>query len=257
MNEAFRSIQRSLPVGVFALLSFALAFAVPEQSRTGDDGRAADPRLREVLEAFDRVQSGIRTLSAEFSETTTSQILSEPLQSRGRFFLTKPASVLWEYVEPEPMRFVVANDEYIGYFPERKKAERSDVRRWSERIFRIFGLGQTSEELAKFYTIRLADPDPDMKGTKLLVLEPKKRRVRRRVEQVRFWVDASTYLPVRFELTGREGYARVIRFRDVRVNPDLSATLYRLEVPPGVKVTSGTSGLDAVRPRGPSQAPRP
>ena len=257
MKGVFRSVEWPLAVGASVLLAVALAFPASESGRTEDHGRTDDPRLREVLEAFDRVQAGIRTLSAEFSETTTSAILSQPLQSRGRFFLTKPSSVLWEYVEPEVMWFVVANDEYVGYFPERKKAERSDVRRWSERIFRIFGLGQTSEELSKFSSVRLAEPGPDMKGTKLLVLEPKKRRVRKRVEQVRFWVDASTYLPVRFELAGREGYTRVIRFRDVRVNPDLSAGLYRVEIPPGVTVTSGTSGLEAVRPRGPSEAPRP
>lgn len=246
------SMATILAVGACA---FALGAQAPGKphDRAGD----ADPRLREVLVGFDRIQSGIRTLSAEFSETTTSRILSQPLESRGRFYLTKPASVLWEYAEPERMRFVVANDEYIGYFPERKKAERSDVKRWSERIFRIFGLGQTSAELSKFYEVRLAEPGPDMKGTELLVLEPRKRRVRKRVEQVRFWVDASTYLPVRFELTGRDGYSRVIQFRDVRVNPELASNLYVVEIPDGVTVTTGTSGLDAVRAKGPASSPRP
>ena len=236
-----------------SMIAFAIASAAPSRGNS-ETPATADTAVREVLDAFDRVQAGIRTLSAVFVESTTSQLLKEPILSRGRFYLTKPSSVLWEYTEPEEMRFVVANDEYVGYFPQRKKAERSDIRRFSDRIFRIFGLGQTSAELSKFYDIRLEDPGPDMKGTKLLVLEPTKRRVRKRVERVRFWVADATYLPVRFELQGRDGYSRVIQFRDVRVNPEIAPGLYVVDIPRGVTVTHGTSGLDVGRSRGPSTA---
>jgi outer membrane lipoprotein-sorting protein len=237
-------------------VAVAIASASPSRGKSETPARA-DAAVREVLDAFDRVQAGIKTLSAGFVETTTSQLLKDPIQSRGRFYLTKPSSVLWEYTEPEEMRFVVANDEYIGYFPQRKRAERSDVHRFSERIFRIFGLGQTSEELSKFYDIHLQDPGPDMKGTTLLVLEPKKRRVRKHVERVRFWVSDATYLPVRFELQGRDDYSRVIQFRDVRVNPDIAASLYVVDIPHGVTVTRGTSGLDVSRARGQATSQEP
>jgi outer membrane lipoprotein-sorting protein len=216
-------------------------------------GGAEDAALRETLAGFDRVQATIRALSAEFTETTTSQLLKEPIQAKGRFYLTKPSSVLWEYAEPEVMRFAIANDEYVGYFPQRKRAEKSDVHRWSERIFRIFGLGQTSAELGKFYFIRSADPGPNDPGTRLLVLEPRKRRVRKHVEQVRLWVSATTYLPAKIELSGKDGYVRVIQFHALEVNPDLAAGLYDIEIPAGVTVTNGTSGLETVRPQGPSR----
>jgi outer membrane lipoprotein-sorting protein len=211
-----------------------------------------DPALEEVLTGFDRVQGKIRTLSANFTQTTTNRILKDPIQASGRFYLTKPSSVLWEYEEPEVMRFAIANDEYVGYFPQRKRAERSDVHRWSERIFRMFGLGQTSAELGKFYSIRLAEPGAGEHGTYVLVLEPKKRRVRKQIAQVRLWVSVSDYLPVRIELGGKDGYVQVIEFRDVRVNPDLAASLYTIEIPPGTPVTNGTSGLETVRPQDPS-----
>src|SRR5262245_58963248 len=68
--------------------------------------------LPEVLSRFDRVQTTIRTLSAEFAQTTRNPVLKAPVEAKGRFFLTKPDSVLWEYVTPEPMRFVVAGGEY-------------------------------------------------------------------------------------------------------------------------------------------------
>jgi outer membrane lipoprotein-sorting protein len=223
----------------------AAAPAGEDPARAGD---AVSPELKEILAGFDRVQATIRTLSADFTETTTSHLLKDPIQAKGSLYLTKPSSVLWEYEEPEVMRFAISNDEYVGYFPQRKRAEKSDIHRWSERIFRIFGLGQTSAELGKFYTIRAADPGADPPGTNLLLLEPKKRRVRKRVEQVKLWISSSTHLPLRIELSGRDGYVRVIQLHDLRVNPDLSASLYNIEIPAGVTVTSGTSGLETVRP---------
>jgi outer membrane lipoprotein-sorting protein len=237
------------PLGTLA----APARDVPAPSSTA--AGAGEAAAVEVLSGFDRVQDKIRTLSARFVQTTTNQLLKDPIQASGRFYLTKPSSVLWEYEQPEVMRFAIANDEYVGYFPQRKRAERSDVHRWSERIFRMFGLGQTSAELGKFYTIRLADPGSGVPETRLLVLEPKKRRIRKQIEQVRLWVGASDFLPVKIELSGKDGYAQAIQFRDVRVNPELSASLYSIEIPPGVTVTNGTSGLSTVRPQGPS-APR-
>jgi outer membrane lipoprotein-sorting protein len=207
----------------------------------------AEPRsqsLDRVLARFDEVQGRIRTLSAEFTQTTRSPLLKDPIVAQGRFYLTKPDSVLWEYQSPEPMRFVVAEGSYTGYFPQRKRAETRDIKRWSEQLFRFFGVGQGSKELGKFYDLALGDPGPDGKGAYLLVLSPKKRRVRKNVDEVRLWVDASTLLPVRIDYMGRDGNQRELRFLNTRVNPDLAAGLYDVKIPAGVPITNGFSGLD-------------
>jgi outer membrane lipoprotein-sorting protein len=207
----------------------------------------AEPRsesLDRVLARFDEVQSRIRTLSAEFIQTTRSPLLKDPIVAQGRFYLTKPDSVLWEYQSPEPMRFVVAEGSYTGYFPQRKRAERRDIKRWSEQLFRFFGVGQGSSELGKFYDLALGEPGLDEKGAYLLVLSPKKRRVRKNVDEVRLWVDASTLLPVRIDYMGRDGNQRELRFLNTRLNPDLAAGLYDVKIPAGVPITNGFSGLD-------------
>ncbi|HEX4935795.1 MAG TPA: outer membrane lipoprotein carrier protein LolA [Gemmatimonadaceae bacterium] len=201
--------------------------------------------LESVLSKFDGVQGRLVTLSAEFTETTTSPLLKQPLVSRGRVFLTKPDSVRWEYSAPEPMQFVIARDEYVGVFPERKKAERRDVKRWSEQLFRYFGLGQGSGELGKIYEIRLGDPGPSMKGTVQLVLSPKKRRMRRSVDEVLLWVDQEKMLPVRLDYHGKDGNLRSIVFRNAQLNPQLSASLYDLDIPEGFEISRGFTALGA------------
>lgn len=202
--------------------------------------------LEEVLQHFDAVQGTMRTLSAQFTETTTSELLKEPMVSRGQFYMTKPDSVMWEYTSPESMQFIIAKDEYVGYFPSRKQAERRNIQRWRDQIFRFFGLGQVSEELMKFYDIRLEDPGPEMKGTYALALDPRKHRVKKRMESVRFWVDGSTFLPVKVEYRGQSGNVRVIQFQKIQLNPDLSAGLYDLTIPSDVTVTTGFGGIQGL-----------
>ncbi len=201
------------------------------------------PALRQVLERFDAVQAEIQTLSAEFTETTESRLLTEAIVAQGRVFLTKPDSVRWEYSRPEEMSFVIREDEYTGYFPRRKQAERRDIHRWREQLFRFLGLGQASTELEKFYDIRLGPEEEARPGRHLLVLDPKKSRVRKRMDAVRFWIDAASYLPVRVEYQAKSGNRRVIDFDRMTVNPELAANLYRMEIPAGVVVTNGFSAL--------------
>jgi len=141
---------------LFCILALALG--------PSGDGRADTADLSTVLEQFDRVQNSIRTLSADFREVTTNPLLVEPIRAEGRFYMTKPAAIRWEYTRPEEMRFVIAEDEYTGYFPAQHRAERRNVQRWREHIFRFFGVGQASGELEKFYDIRLDTADNDVPG---------------------------------------------------------------------------------------------
>ena len=209
---------------------------------------AATDDLATVLERFDEVQRNIQSMSASFSQTTVNPLLEAPLSARGRFFLRKPASVLWEYVSPEAMVFAIDEGRYTGYFPGRKKAERRDVHRWTEQIFRFFALGQVSAELRKFYDIHLEDPGADMKDTHLLVLDPSKRRVKKRVEEVRLWVHRDTCLPAKVQYVNREGATRTLVFQDVRLNPDLSTSLFQVQIPSGVAVTTGFTEMGSSGP---------
>jgi outer membrane lipoprotein-sorting protein len=231
----------AIPVAFFGpVLAKELKTQKADSARVTASGETLD----QVLTRFDRVQGQVRTLSAEFVQTTRSPLLKDPIIAKGQFYLTKPASVLWEYATPEPMRFVVSDGTYTGYFPERKRAEKRDIKRWSEQLFRFFGVGQGSKELGKFYEITLGESGPDERGTFLLVLTPKKHRVRKRFGEVKLWVDAVTLLPTRIDYAGKDGDEREIRLLNTRLNPDLATGLYNVAIPEGVPITSGFSGLD-------------
>lgn len=233
---------------VVALVVTGVGFVSAKEPKDGGAETAqtsvSSETLTQVLARFDQVQGQIRTFSAEFVQSTRSPLLKAPVIAKGQFYLTKPDSVLWEYTVPEPMRFVVAGGAYTGYFPERKRAEKRDIKRWSEQLFRFFGVGQGSKELGKFYEIALGSAGPDEVGAYLLVLSPKKHRVRKRFDEVRLWVDTKTLLPIRIDYVGKDGNDREIRLLNTRLNPDLAAGLYTVTIPDDVPITSGFSGLD-------------
>ena len=56
-------------------------------------------------------------------------------------------------------------------------------------------------------------------GYHVLVLEPKKRRARKRVDEVRFWLDETSYLPVKVEYLGADGSTRLVEFTKVERQP--------------------------------------
>jgi outer membrane lipoprotein-sorting protein len=227
-------------LGVLLLFLFLVGAAIPV-------GAADDLPLTEVLTRFDDVQNSIRTLRADFVETQINAMLKEPLVCEGQFYLTKPDFIRWEYSHPEKMRFVIASDQYVGYFPDQKRAEKRSIKRWSDKIFRFIGLGQASDELAKFYDIRIDnDPEHALENTYLLVLEPRKKRVRKRVEIVRFWLDESTFLPRKVEYLRNNGDSRIIDFTEIQMNPDLAAGIYSVELPDDVQVSKGFSGLPGI-----------
>lgn len=228
----------------FRLASVCAAGMLVAASLAGAAGgrdRTADPALREVLERFDRVQSSIRTLTAEFSWTTESPLLAEPVVSEGRLYLTKPDAIRWEIDSPEAMSFVIAENEYVGYFPARKAAERRAFGGWSEKMFRYFGVGQGSDELSKVYDIALGESD--RAGCDVLVLTPRKRRARKRIEELRIYVDRGTGLPSAIVSDGTDGGRREMELREIAVNPDLAAGVYHVTLPPDVEVTQGMAGL--------------
>ncbi|HKQ62994.1 MAG TPA: outer membrane lipoprotein carrier protein LolA [Candidatus Polarisedimenticolaceae bacterium] len=206
---------------------------------------AAEPA--EVLKRFDAAQSSVHSLSAEFVQTTTNRLLAQPIVARGKFYMTRPASLRLDYVAPERMNVVIDGDQYTGYFPNRNKVEKRDIKRWSHYIFRFFGL-QATEELAKIYDLRVEPPAAAGEGP-VVVLDPKKKRLKKRIDELRFWLDAKTYLPVKVRYQKENGDAQVIEFHDLRVNPDLAANFYRVDVPSGVTVTDGFS-MPAFKPTG-------
>jgi outer membrane lipoprotein carrier protein len=201
------------------------------------EGRALDAELAAVLEAFDRAQRATTTLIASFTEEKRLKLLARPVVSRGELYFHRPNQVRWEYLEPDRKIFVITEDRYLAYYPALKRAEEVPIKKFiGRRLFRFIGLGQSIDELSRSYSFRL-EPTSDLEGTHLLVLTPRKRKVRERMAEMKIWVDATTHLPRRLQYFETDGDTTLLTFQAMRPNVDVATTRFQLDLPKDVVVS--------------------
>ena len=97
-------------------------------------------------------------------------LLARPEISTGTFVYSRPNNVLWTYAAPRKVQMVIANGMMTTWFPDLGKAERVDVKRFEDRIFKYMGASGAIEIAASILalrdgflppTINLTDPDPE------------------------------------------------------------------------------------------------
>jgi outer membrane lipoprotein-sorting protein len=224
----------------------AAAPAGPAAKQSGEPDPppgAADPQLAQILEQFDQAQRETTTMVARFTERKELRLLEKPVVSRGEFYYNRPNRVRWEYLEPDRKIFVITEEMYVAYYPELKRAEEVPIKKFvGKRLFRFIGLGQSIEELGKYYEFHLAK-DSDVKGTHLLLLTPRKRKIRERVAEMKIWVDAETFLPRQFQYLESDGDSTLLAFHDVRVNVEVADQRFRLVLPKDVMVSETFNGF--------------
>ena len=204
---------------------------------------ATEAMLARILQAFDKAQRETTSLVAGFTERKELKLLARPVLSRGEFYYNRPNQVRWEYLEPDRKVFVITEDMYIAYYPALKRAEEVPIKKFvGKRLFRFLGLGQSIDELGKYYEFRLATQS-DMKDAHLLVLVPRKKKLAERVAEMKIWVDATTYLPRQLQYVESDGDSTLLTFQDVRTNGAVAADRFRLELPKDVVVSESFNGF--------------
>jgi len=235
-----------LPAAVSLLLAVA-----PAGHPTKDDadavgapsGVTADPMLARILQAFDKAQRETGTLVASFTEKKDLKLLARPVLSRGEFYYNRPNQVRWEYLDPDRKVFVITEDMYIAYYPALKRAEEVPIKKFvGKRLFRFLGVGQSIEDLGKYYEFRLA-AQSDLKDTHLLILVPRKKKLAERVAEMKIWVDSTTFLPRQLQYVESDGDSTLLAFQDIRTNVEVAPGRFRIDLPKDVVVSESFNGF--------------
>jgi outer membrane lipoprotein carrier protein len=228
---------------VTLVLTLLLMTVSPYQDGVAQDSIEQKMQLPDLLKKFNERQQAVQSLTATFTERKNLSLLAKPVVANGTFLYSKPARIKWEYSEPEPRVFLITEDRFVAYYPAQKRAEEVPLSKLAgRRVFRVFGIGQTAEDLEKFFDITQADPGTES-GCYLLVLTPKRRRVKDRLTRVRFWVDAQTYLPRKLEYLESDGDSTLLTFANLRLNPEIAEARFSVNIPKDVMVTSTFSGF--------------
>ncbi len=230
--------------GGWRLTAFVCAaLALPGVARAADDARNAppSPEVQAVLARFDHAQKDVRTLRAAVTETRRLAVLDRPEVLRGELSFERPGRVRWEYSAPEKRVYVLADGKLTGWIPGKNQVERMNVSRYEQRVRRMIALGQDSKSLLKDFRVTLGTGAPA--GRDELLLEPKSRRMRKRVALVTLQIDRADGLPHQVQYRTGDGNTVALDLADVRVNQDLAPDTFALRIPPGAHVVEGLSSL--------------
>jgi outer membrane lipoprotein-sorting protein len=212
-----------------------LAAALGAALLLGAQAQAAGPvTLETVIRKVQEQQKKTHTLQASFRQEKELALLAKPEVSTGTFIYSRPNNVLWTYEAPRRVQMVIAGGFLTTYYPELGKAERIDVRRFEDRIFRYMGASGAIDELARYFDFTFTDAKS--KPVYLLDLTPKTRAVSKRVQRIKLWIDKTTYLTSRIEYVEGDGDVTRYEFTNIRVNEPVPPNKFALALPANVHV---------------------
>lgn len=196
---------------------------------------AASPvTLETVIRKVQEQQKSTASLQADFRQEKELALLARPEVSTGTFVYSRPNSVLWTYATPKPVQMVIANGVMTTFYPDLGKAERIDVKRFEDRIFKYMGASGAIDELARYFDFTFTDSKS--KPVYALKLTPKTRAVSKRVRSIRLWIDKKTYLTTKIEYVEGDGDITRYEFTNIRINEPVPSSRFALNLPASVKI---------------------
>ena len=197
--------------------------------------KVTDPgSLEEVIKRVQDQQHKVTTLQADFRQEKELALLSKPEVSSGRFIYSKPNNVLWSYDAPKRVQMLIANGTLTTWYPELNKAERVDVKRFEDRIFKYMGASGAIDELGRYFDFKFTNKPSE--STYLLDLKPKTGAVAKRVQRIRIWINKSDYLTSKIEYVEGDGDITRYEFKNIKVNAPVAQNRFVLSLPPNVRV---------------------
>ena len=207
---------------VVALLATALASVSLLASPSRD-------LFDEIYERAKGVDASWKTLTAHFTEESTSTLLTLPLISKGTLAVSRSDRVVLQYVEPDRRTVLIDGDRLTIVWPSRNLRTTSDVSTTQRRVQKYF-VDKTPEQLRRQFTI-VARGAPDRPGTWHIGLTPTQKQIRETVTGIDLWVDRQSLLLAAMKLTFSNGDRKLMKFSDVQLNPPLGPDTFATSVP--------------------------
>ena len=228
----------ALFLGLLLLTGFDTVWASDRLADPLDSSLAPSQRLEALLERMRFEHQRLATLEAEFTQLKESALFLEPTTSHGVFSYAAPDRIRWEYLGPDPISLLIANEEMTIWYRDLDRAERAEIGKQSQRILEYMGASASMDKLVQYFSVSLSMPktasDPF-----ILRLSPRYERVAKRIRELETWIDSRLYLPLRLRYVEGDGDVTEYEFSNMRINEGLPDGRFVLEIPEAVEVRAG------------------
>lgn len=213
----------------------SLVAAAASIGPAGRSAESADPLVARLQGRLDR----IRTVSGRFVQSLDSASLGRPRTETGRFMISKPDRMRWEYESPERKLAVIDGTHTWLYLPDEAEVHRgsaSGVRGSGAPALLLTGAMRLDRD---FLSRRpgpkeLAAELPLPEGSVVVELTPK--RPDPEFQKVLLAIHPDRLQILKVILVDPLGDRMSFTFSDMEEDTPLPDSLFRFEPPPGVRV---------------------
>jgi outer membrane lipoprotein-sorting protein len=192
---------------------------------------SAPPPARDLFdEIYARgrgIESSLETVTARFTETTTSSLLSRPLVAQGTLAVVRPSKIVLRYSDPEPRTVLIDQNRLTLVWPTRAVRQQTDIGAAQRRIEKYF-LDKTPDELRRNFSIAATEAD-DRAGTWRVTMVPTRKQIQQGLTRLELWIDRTSMLLAAMRMTFPNADTKLMVFENVVVNGRVDPKVFSVE----------------------------
>jgi outer membrane lipoprotein-sorting protein len=215
------------------IVTIALALTVPLAAQTLNDTFArmdkTAPQLKSVIAGMKR---DVHTAIINDDEIDNGTIKMKREKSHGVLMLIELTGNSAKTVALDDSRVTIYN-------PKIKNAQWADIGAKKQMVeqFLLLGFGASSSELKQSYDVSWVGAEAvDGQQTGHLKLVPKAPDPSRKMSSAELWISAGNGLPVQQKILFDNGDYWVVKYSDIKINPQVSDDTFKLKLPKGVQL---------------------
>jgi outer membrane lipoprotein-sorting protein len=174
-----------------------------------------------------KANDAMKTLTAHFTETTTSTLLTRPLVARGRVAVERPSRVVLRYAEPDVRIVLIDGNKMTMVWPSRSIKQVTDIGTAQGRVQKYF-INGTAADLRSQFEIEDHETS-DKAGTYYVTMVPKRKQIKENLVRLDLWIDRSSLLLDTMKMTFANGDSKTMAFDDVKPNAPIEPGTFSLE----------------------------
>jgi outer membrane lipoprotein-sorting protein len=174
-----------------------------------------------------QINAALKTLTAKFTETTTSSMLTRPLIASGTVAVERPSRVVLHYLLPEPRDVLIDGDRLTVSWPGRGIREVTNIASANRRVQKYFVDSNPGELRASFDIVsQKADDRPK---TYRLTMTPKRKQIREGLSGLELWLDQTSLLLAAMRMQFPNGDTKLMVLEDVVANPAIDPAVFTID----------------------------
>ena len=219
--------RRAIAAVTCAAIAWLSAFAPHAAAQRKKDSERKPDVFDELYTRGKKANDAMKTLTAHFTETTTSSLLTKPLVARGRVAVERPSRVILRYTEPDARTVLIDGNKMTMSWPSRHIRQVTDIGTAQGRVQKYF-INGTAEDLRNQFEIE-DHGTADKPGTYYVTMMPKRKQIRENLVKLDLWIDRTSLLLETMKMTFANGDSKTMTFDDVMPNAPIEPGTFTLD----------------------------